>query len=192
MPTWDDHPFPNGSIGLSIDQATPLPGHSFRAWYMGGGDPTLNLGHISKAFLPGHATMHVAFDVFINQYAAGAELTYIAEIDLDNGYGALLYAVPGVATIQQRSPTPPVLGHEINSNKALGVQTWTHVDIALSLGTGSPSVVVLTIDGMKGIQKGDLLAGWAPGVPTIRLGDVVVNTSDARDVYYDNVVFDAP
>ena len=159
---------------------------------MGLGDPSKNLGQISKDFPPGYASMHLSFDVFINLYAAGAELTYIAEIDLDNGYGVLLYAVPGVATIQQRSPMPPALGHEINSSKDLGMQTWTHVDVALSLVANLQSTLVLTIDGTKGIAKGDLLGGWAPGVPTIRLGDVVVNTDGARDVFYDNVVFDAP
>jgi len=192
VPTWIQQDFANGSAELSIEQATPFPGHSFRAWYMAGGLASDNLGHISKAFPPGYASMHVAFDVFINQYAAAPELTYIAEIDLDNGYGALLYAVPGAATIQQRSPMPPVLGNEINSNKDLGLQTWTHVDITLSLVTSSPPILTLTIDGTKAIGKGDLKGAWAPGVPTIRLGDVVVTTTDVRDVYYDNVVFDAP
>ena len=192
VPTWDHHPFANGSAEQSTEQATPFPGHAFRAWYMGGGLASDNLGHISKAFPPGYATMHLAFDVFINQYAAGAELTYIAEIDLSNGYGVLLHAVPGAATIQQRSPIPPVLGNEISSSKDLGMQTWTHVDIALSLVTNLQSIVTLTIDGTKALAKGDLQNGWEPGEPTIRLGDVVVTMPVARDVYYDNVVFDGP
>ncbi|MEP7120232.1 MAG: hypothetical protein ABJE95_04940 [Byssovorax sp.] len=193
-PTWVQQPFPNGSAALSTAQAKSPPGHSFEASYLGGGDPSANLGQIHKDFPASYATMRLGFDVFIQEYAADGELTYIAEIDLDNGYGALLYAVPGAATIQQRSPMPPALGHEINSSAGLGFQTWTHVDIDidLTLKNMKGPFLVLSIDQTTTIPQGDLLSGWSPGAPTIRLGDVVVNTGAKRDVYYDNVVFNAP
>lgn len=184
-------PFDNGSAALSTAKANPFPGQSFEAHYMGLGDPSKNLGQIYKDFPPGYASMHLGFDVLIEEYAGGAGVTYIAAIELNNGCGAFLYATPGVLKIQQKCPST-VLGDEIISSEVLELHKWTPVDIALDLVSGLPSRITVTIGGVKSIDKVQLVSEWAPGVPTIRLGTVVATTSDARDVFYDDVVFNAP
>jgi hypothetical protein len=181
--------FKKGTTALSTAQANPFPGQSFEAHYEGASPPEENLGQISRHFSTSYASMHLGFDVFIQEYAGGASLTYLAEIDLDDGHGALLYVVPGAVTFQQKFPNN-TLGNEIGSSMAVAPQTWTHVDLALDLG-GTPTIT-LTIGGAKLIDAAPLAGAWTPGLPTIRLGTVVATLSDARDVYYDNVVFDAP
>jgi hypothetical protein len=187
-PTFTLQLFKKGTAALSTAQAKPLPGHSFEAYYEGASPPFENLGQISKHFSKSYASMHLGFDVLIEQYAGGASLTYLAEIDLDDGHGALLYAVPTATTFQQKFPNN-TLGNEIGSSAALPLHAWTPVDIALELG-GTPTIT-LTIGGVKLIDAAPLAGAWTPGLPTIRLGTVVATLSDARDVFYDNVVFDA-
>jgi hypothetical protein len=187
-PTFTQQSFENGSAALSTAQAKPLPGQSFEAHYIGGGDPLKNLGQISRHFSTSYSSMRLSFDVFIQEYGGGASLTYLAEIDLDDGHGALLYAVPGAATIQQRFPNN-TLGNEIGSSLPVPLQTWTHVDLALVLG--ETSKVTLTMGNATTIDAVSLAGTWTPGLPTIRLGNVVATLSDARDVFYDNVYFNA-
>jgi hypothetical protein len=50
----------------------------------------------------------------------------------------------------------------------------------------------MKIDGAKILDAQKLLGGFAPGKPTITLGDVMITSPEPRSVYYDNVVFDAP
>jgi hypothetical protein len=93
----------------------------------------------------------------VHQSATAApEINVHAEIDLDNGYGAFLYAVPGAATIQQRSPDAPVLGKRGPTRTKISAANVDASSTSMQISLrhcSSPPIPTLTIDGTKAIES---------------------------------------
>jgi hypothetical protein len=134
--------------------------------------------------------MHLGFDMYVDQIDP-TDTTYLAEIEIGSDLGALLYYYPGALKVQQKYPPGPSFGNDIGTGQSITLQKWTHVDLALALVDGGTSTVTLTVDGSKILDAAPLVSAWGTGQPAIDLGDVIINKSTPRAVYYDNVIFDA-
>lgn len=183
-PPWDSVDMSAGAISITgTVESSPPSSVSFAL----NAQTACRSSTLSKGFSTSYGTLDLSFDLYPD---AGAGL--VASVALTTGFQVdLSFGQPGQGEtyIQQNAKNRLISYHNFAQFPA--PSTWVRVTLEIALAPVSR--ITVSLDGTAvhtvAIDPGKLLD--AHGAPTIYIGPTCYNKAPARQLYYDNVVFDA-
>ncbi len=184
VPPWDTVVTDAGPIGISGAVAKSLPSSASFMLHAESGCQTTVL---TKAFSTTYGTVDLSFDLYPDTGAGEvATLGFPSGYYVDLSFGQ---SSNEETYVEQDDGKVPSTFDDFSQYPAAGV--WVRVGLQVALG--STKAITVTLDGTAvhttPIDKNKMKD--AAGPPTVYLGPTCYNDAPARQLYYDNVVFDA-